>query len=197
MENTITKPVTITQVMEYLFCPRFIYFMECLQIPQREGLRFKVKKGRELHEQKSRINKDYLRKKIGCIDKKNNIYLSSDKYRVRGILDEIVWLDDGTAAPLEYKFAEYKERIFMTQRIQLVLQAAMIMENYGIEVNRGYIVFIRSKNYMKRINLADKDFDDVIKIIDRVLYIIENGYYPKRTESKRKCIDCCYKNICV
>lgn len=183
--------------MEYLFCPRFTYFMECLQIPQREGLRFKVKKGRELHEQKSRINKDYLRKKIGCIDKKNNIYLSSDKYRVRGILDEIVWLDDGTAAPLEYKFAEYKERIFMTQRIQLVLQAAMIMENYGIEVNRGYIVFIRSKNYMKRINLADKDFDDVIKIIDRVLYIIENGYYPKRTESKRKCIDCCYKNICV
>ena len=38
--------VTVSDALEYLFCPRFIYFMHCLGIAQREERRFKVQKGR-------------------------------------------------------------------------------------------------------------------------------------------------------
>ena len=67
--NMATKAISVTPslVMEYLFCPRFIYFMECLNIPQHEERRLKVQLGRKVHETKQQINKDYLRKKIGCI----------------------------------------------------------------------------------------------------------------------------------
>ena len=34
--------VTTSILLEYLFCPRFIYFMNCLCIPQNEDKRFKV-----------------------------------------------------------------------------------------------------------------------------------------------------------
>ena len=41
-----------------------------------------------------------------------------------------LFLDDGTAAPFEYKFAEFKDTIFQTYQYQLVLHAIMIRENY-------------------------------------------------------------------
>ena len=48
--------ITISDVLEYLFCPRFIYYIHCLDIPQYEESRFKVIKGREVHDEK-RITK--------------------------------------------------------------------------------------------------------------------------------------------
>jgi CRISPR-associated exonuclease Cas4 len=56
--------VTASVLLEYLFCPRFIYFMNCLCIDQNEDKRFNVLKGREVHEGKVRANIDYLRKII-------------------------------------------------------------------------------------------------------------------------------------
>ena len=38
--------ITPSIVIEYLYCPRFIYFMKILNISQNEDRRFKVTKGR-------------------------------------------------------------------------------------------------------------------------------------------------------
>lgn len=191
------RSVTPSLVMEYLFCPRFVYFMECLKIPQHEEKRFKVQQGRELHETKTRINKDYVRRKIGCIDKEIAVYLSSARYRIRGILDELLYLDDGSAAPLEYKFAQYREQLFNTYKMQLVLQACLIIDNYHKPVSRGFIVFTRSKNRILEVPICDADIRRSQKIIDTILTIVETGLFPGKTAAKTRCIDCCYRNICV
>ena len=44
--------VTASDILEHLFCPRFTYFQDYLQIPQHEEKRFKVQKGRTVHENK-------------------------------------------------------------------------------------------------------------------------------------------------
>ena len=38
---------------------------------------------------------------------------------MRGIVDEVLFLDDGTAAPLDFKYAEYKDWTFKNYRIGL------------------------------------------------------------------------------
>lgn len=48
MEATATS-ITITHVLEHLFCPRFTYFEHVLAIPERQENRWKVQKGREVH----------------------------------------------------------------------------------------------------------------------------------------------------
>ena len=196
-DNFSQVSVTPSLVLEYLYCPRFIFFMECLNIPQHEELRFKVQLGRQVHQQKRNINKDYLRQKIGCIKKELSVYLSSSRYHVRGILDEVLWLKDGSLAPLEYKFAEYKERLFKTYKTQLILQALLIMDNYQQPVNRGFIVFVRSRNHLLPLTVTEQDFRRAEKIINRILEIIQFGTYPQKTRFTSKCVDCCYKNICV
>ena len=92
--------ITISDVLEYLFCPRFIYFMYCLDIPQHEEKRFKVLKGREVHEIRRLTNIEYTRKKLNCIRKERDIFIASNENRIKEIVDVVLFLEDGTAAPL-------------------------------------------------------------------------------------------------
>lgn len=189
--------VTASVLLEYLFCPRFIYFINCLCIKQNEDKRYKVLKGREVHEGKQGVNIDYLRKRIGCVSKEMGVYMISEKYHIRGEVDEVLALSDGTMAPLDYKYAEYRETIFRTQRYQSVFYGLLIKENYGKEVNRGFICYVRSKNLLKEIQIAERDFIDLQAMIAEIIDITQKCYYPKGTKFKAQCIDCCYRNICI
>lgn len=195
----VVEPIFITpsEVIEYIFCPRFIYFMNCLDIPQHEDFRYKVLKGREVHEDRSKINKDYLRKKIGCINKEINVYLASPSLHLRGVIDEVLFLSDGTLAPLDYKFAEFDDHVFQTHFIQSALYGLLIRENYEKQVDRGFICYVRSNNYLKELKFLEEDFQKAIQIVRNVFEIIQKNYFPPRTKSSNRCIDCCYKNICI
>lgn len=192
-EETI---ITISDVLEYSFCPRFIYFMHCLDIPQHEEKRFKVVRGREVHHEKMITNPDYLRKKLGVVKKEMNVFIASKRYHIKGIVDEVLFLDDATAAPFEYKFAEFRDTVYQTYKNQLVLQALMIRENYNINVKKGFLCFTRSNNRIEQVDFTEKDFQRSIETVQKILDIIEKGYFPEKSKYKNKCIDCCYRMMC-
>ncbi|MDM8552454.1 CRISPR-associated protein Cas4 [Desulfobacterales bacterium HSG2] len=189
--------LTPSEIIAYLYCPRFIYFTFCLGLDEHEEKRFKVLKGREVHKDKTKINKAYLRKRIGVTEKEAEVYLSSEKLHLRGIVDEVLMLDDGTMAPLDYKFAEYKQREFKTYKTQSLAYGMLISENYNRPVRKGFLVYTRSKNKLVDIEFRQKDIDGVQKIIEEMLLIIQKGFYPKKTSSKAKCDDCAFRTICV
>ncbi|MGB2842190.1 MAG: CRISPR-associated protein Cas4 [Halobacteriota archaeon] len=189
--------ITVSDVMEYLFCKRFIYFMYCLGIPQHEEKRYKVLKGRALHEAREKVNKSYIRKKLQCVRKDVAVYLVSRKYCLKGEVDEVLFLNDGTAAPLDYKFAEFKDTIYRTHKYQSALYGLMIADNYDVEVNRGFVCYTRSNHLVKEVKLSDKDFGRAIALVNAVLDIIQKGFYPDATKYKARCVDCTYRNICV
>ena len=182
-------------MLEYLYCPRFTYFEYVMDIPQNEGKRYKVDKGRTIHEVARKRNQAYLRKKIGVMDKQCDVYLSSSA-GIRGIVDEILFLNDGTAAPLDYKYAEYKDKLFKTYRFQLIFYARLIADNFNVPVNRGFIVYTRSNNKLVDIDITDEDYVKLEKIIKEIQDVIYGCRYPKPTSTKRRCPDCCYRNIC-
>ncbi len=74
--------ITPSIVIEYLYCPRFIYFMKVLNIAQNEESRYKVTKGREVHRYKELTNIDYLRKQIKVTEKLREQDLYSDRYNI-------------------------------------------------------------------------------------------------------------------
>ena len=182
-------------MLEYLYCPRFTYFEYVMDISQNEGQRFKVEKGRNIHEKVRKTNSEYLRKKIGVKDKKSDVYLSSP-LGIRGIVDEILFLNDDTAAPLDYKFAEYKQKLFKTYRFQLIFYARLIKDNYQVPVTRGFIIYTRSKNKLVEVPIHEKDFDELEIITKGILNVIQRCKYPQPTKYKQRCSDCCYRNIC-
>lgn len=187
--------LTASDLLEYLFCPRFTYFERCLHIPQHEEKRFKVEKGREIHEERTKINPTYLRKKIGCISREFSVYLASpDGWK--GVVDEVLELDDGTMAPLDYKFAEYSGKTFYNHKVQLAYYGSLIKHHYGKEVKKGFIIYTRSKNKLVEVPIAENDYTRLKEITSEIQDVIKTGKYPKPTAYRQACLDCCYKNIC-
>ncbi|MDI9475401.1 MAG: CRISPR-associated protein Cas4, partial [Bacillota bacterium] len=122
--------ITPSEIIEFLYCKRFIYFMKCLGIRQYEEKRYKVQKGREIHEKREKENREYLRKKLGVVSKEVSISLVSNRLKTRGKVDEVLTLEDGTMAPLDYKFAEYDDIVYSTYLTQVVMYGLMIEEIY-------------------------------------------------------------------
>jgi len=187
--------LTPSHIIEYLYCPRFTYFEYVLGIPQYEEKNYKVVKGRELHDQKLERNKDYLRKKIGVASKWLDQYLTNGY--LRGKIDEVLLLDTGFMAPLDYKFAEFKDRIFDTYRQQLICYAILIEDNFQKKVDKGYLVYVRSKHELVEVPISEEDKELVRKSINSIQEIMENNHFPKATKYKRRCLSCTYRNICI
>ncbi len=184
-----------SQIIEYLYCPRYTYFEYVLRIPQNEEKYFKVMKGREMHELKLARNKEYLRKKIGARKKWLDQYLGTEG--LRGKVDEVLELEDGKLAPLDYKFAHWKEKVFDTYRQQLYCYALLIEENFGKKVERGFLVYIRSKHKIVEVEIPDSAKATVKTSIGEMERIIGENFFPKATKYKRRCVSCTYRNICI
>lgn len=187
--------VTPSEIIEFLYCPRFTYFMKNLMISQYEENRFKVQLGREKHLDKKNQGINQIRKRIEGISKEEEKYLISKKYCIKGIVDELYKLKDGSYAPLDYKFAEYKDKEFDTYKIQMALYSLIVEELYNTKVNKFYLVYLRSKSLLKEVEFDGKLRKKALKAIDDHKKVLQ-GYYPKATSSKARCIDCCYRNIC-
>lgn len=186
--------LTPSHIIEYLFCPRFTYYEYVLCIPQFEDRKFKVLKGREIHDQKLEQNKEYLRKRIGVVGKMTDQYLTNE--HLRGKIDEVLFLNDDSLAPLDYKFAKFEDRIYDTYRTQLECYAVLIEDNFHKEVNRGYLVYTRSANKLVEIPIGQIAKDEVRQICIEVNAVIQDNFYPKATRYKQRCLDCTYRNIC-
>jgi len=189
--------VTPSEVMEYLYCPRFTYFLNVLKIRQYEEKRYKVQKGRDVHQQRLDQNRDYIRKKIPMLKKDRNVYLSSDVLHVRGIVDEIIYLQDGSLAPADYKFTIYQPYLYNTHKIQTALYALLIRENYQKPVHTGYIFYLRGGSKMHEVAITSQIEREARSSVAAMLEIILEEQIPKRTVCRVRCADCCYKNICV
>ncbi len=187
--------ITPSDIIQYLYCPRFTYFEHVLRIPQYEEKSYKAMRGRRLHESKSNINKNYLRNRIGVKEKYQEQYLTN--HSLRGKVDEVLRLDDDTMAPLDYKFAQYKDRIFNTYKTQLFCYAWLIEENFSAEVNRGYLVYTRSKNKLIEVPVSKNAKEKVKQAAKEIIAIINANRFPKATRYKKRCTSCTYRNICI
>jgi CRISPR-associated exonuclease Cas4 len=187
--------LTPSHIIEYLYCPRFTYFEYVLAIPQYEEKNYKVMRGRELHDRKLEENKDYLRKRIGVKDKHLDQYLSNDF--IRGRVDEVLHLNDDSLAPLDYKFAEFKDKIYETYLTQLYCYAWLIEENFEKEVNKGFLVYTRSKNKLVEVSISAEHKQLVKKAAQEIEKIIGENIFPKATKYKKRCLNCTYRNICI
>jgi CRISPR-associated exonuclease Cas4 len=186
--------LTPSHIIQYLYCPRFTFYEYVLGIAQHEEKNYKVMRGRELHDQKLEQNKNYLRRRVGATDKYLDQYLTNGL--MRGRIDEVLVLADGTLAPLDYKFALYEDRIYETYRTQLYCYAWLIEENFDKNVTKGFLVYTRSSHKLIEIDISPENKTEVKMAAEAIFAIIDKNFYPKATKYKTRCLNCTYRNVC-
>jgi CRISPR-associated exonuclease Cas4 len=190
-------PLMVTHVLEHLYCPRFTWFEYVLAVPERQGRRPLVQKGRQVHEERRRINPTYLRKKLGAVHREFDVPMASRSLGVRGSVDEVLTLADGSMAPFDYKYAEYNGRVYANQKAQSALYGLPIQETFGVPVRKGFLCFVRSGHRVVELEHTVEDYAEVEGVVREVLEVIQTGVFPPATKWKSRCRDCCYRNICV
>lgn len=152
-------------------------------------------KGRDIHALKMVRNKEYLRKRIGVKNKYQDVYLTNNS--LRGKVDEVLTLENGNMAPLDYKFAKYKDIVYNTYKTQIYCYALLIEENYNAQVKEGFLVYVRSNNKIVKIEITENDKQKIRYTISEIVKIIDNNIFPKATMSKKRCVTCTYRNLCI
>jgi CRISPR-associated exonuclease Cas4 len=190
-------PLTVTHVLEHLYCPRFTYFEYVLGVPERQERRALVQKGRQVHLERTKINPSYLRKKLGVVERRFDVPMASAGLGVRGSVDEVLTLDDGSMAPFDYKYAEEPKTVYHNQKVQSALYGLLIAETFGVPVRRGFLCYVRSNYRVVTLEFTEADFAEVRAVVAEVLSVIQTGAFPEATRWKARCADCCYRNICI
>ncbi len=190
-------PLTVTHILEHLYCPRFTYFEYVLAIPERQERRPLVQMGRQVHEERKKVNPGYLRKKLGVVQRQFDVPLWSRRLGVRGAVDEVLTLEDGTMAPFDYKFAEDPGQVYHNQKVQSALYGLLIQEVFGVEVRRGFLCYVRSAHRVVTLEHGAADYAEAEAVVREVLAVIQTGLFPRATKWKARCKDCCYRNICI
>lgn len=187
--------LTPSHLIEHQYCPRYTYFEYVLCIPQNEQKYGKVLRGRRIHDQKLERNKDYLRKRLGVVARTDDCYLTM--LGLRGIIDEVLELEGGRFAPLDYKFAVWKDKVMPTYRLQLTCYALLVEANFPGKVTSGYLVYTRSKHKVVEVPIGTAERAAAHKLMEDTHRVIAESIYPKATRNKRQCVTCTYRNICV
>jgi len=195
--TAVAASITVTHVLEHLYCPRFTYFEYVLAVPERQERRWKVQKGRDVHRWREQVNAQYLRKKLGVVARRHEVPLYSAALGVRGVADEVLTLADGSMAPLDYKFARAPAKPFRNQRVQSALYGLLIRETFKVPVQRGFLCYTRSKNKIVEVTFTDRALAEAERVVREVLEVIQCGYLPRATNRQARCGDCCYRNICI
>ena len=189
--------LTPTHLLEYSYCPRFTYYEFALGVPEFQEKRFKVQRGREVLEERKRLNPKYLRKTLGVTRREMDVELHSAEHHLKGRVDEVLWLDDGTAAPFDYKYSEWKGRVYLNQKVQSALYGLMISAVYGLPVSRGFVCYTRSNHKVVEIALDREAYARALGELHACLDVIQAGVYPPETDYPARCPDCCYRNLCL
>ncbi|RMG10475.1 MAG: CRISPR-associated protein Cas4 [Planctomycetota bacterium] len=186
----------VTRVLEHAFCPRYTYYEEVLRIPQRQEIRYKVLEGRKVHARRERTNRGYKRKRLGVIEKLEDVALSSETLRLYGRIDEALRLADGTAAPLDYKFSPMpdKPRDYVVH--QATAYALLLEETWGLPVRAAYVYYLREPRGHHRIETTPRRRASTRKLIRAMRSVREQACLPEPTRHRSRCRDCSFRTIC-
>lgn len=186
--------LTATDLMNYLYDPRIIYFIHVLKVPQ--ATTTKELEGRKKYEDfevKSKRNK--IIKELPYLPKMYDLYLSSAKHRILTKVDCIaVDKKKNEAYPIQVKYSLKPRTLYRTQKFQLIMEAMLVEEELGYKVPYGFIKFLRSGDFVK-VKITEVLKEELIEIFSEIESIIQSEKLPKGTKDKKKAIDNCYRNI--
>lgn len=180
-------------IMNFCYCPRIIYYEHVLKIPQ--ATTKKELKGREKYNEfkkKSRRNK--IIREFPKLRKIYDTYLRSDKLGIATKLDCVVFDDSKNEGyPIQIKYAKKPIGLYRQHVLQVILEAALVEEQFAYSVPYGFLKFLLSGNIVK---VETHDKSKLFACLEDIKRLIRIESFPNPTTYKKRCVDCCYRKIC-
>jgi CRISPR-associated exonuclease Cas4 len=188
----------ITDIKQYAYCPRVVYFERVMHA--RAIMGSQQEQGREEHfhleaKEKKRKAALWASSEFDTAEKVFRLELSSEKLRLRGILDLLLKVRN-ELVPVEYKNMRCdKGRAWSHHKYQLTGYALLLEDSYGKSVLRGLLEYVPEElALLVPITPEMKKF--TVEILKRIDHIVERQYLPPVTVPISKCFGCEYFWVC-
>lgn len=184
--------ITVTDVVEHAFCPKFTYYGHVLGLEQFEEKRGTVQSGKKMHKRHEETNAFYI--PHGLRGKKIiGLKLYSKKLGLVGKIDEAIESENEITI-IERKYSDHIT-LGDTLKVQLGLLAMLLEENLAKPVKIGIIVFTKERREAVTVIIDNSIREKALSMLDGVKEIIKTGKSPKSNFDGR-CLNCCYRKVC-
>jgi CRISPR-associated exonuclease Cas4 len=184
----------VSDVKQYIYCPRIIYFYYVLPIPRR--VTKKMEYGRLEHIEIMHLEKRRKLKAYGILEGSRDFHvpLHSPRLGLNGLLDMSITTSKGEIYPVEFKHSISKKGLH--QKYQLAAYAMLLEEASQKSVRYGFLYLIPTKTVVG-MEITVSMREHVKKILSAIRKIIVNERIPGYIRSKARCTDCEFKNYCA
>jgi len=184
--------LTITDIVENAFCPKFTYYELVLGLKQYEGKQGSVKAGRAYHERHSTTNLTYMPKKTRG-KKLTELQLFSKSQLFSGKIDEALEIP-AEIIIIERKYSDHTT-VGTTMKTQLGLLSILVEEALGKRVRKAIVIFDRTRRREIQVNITEEIRNLALSILQRTKETLTSGTCPPAHYSNR-CLTCCYRKVC-
>lgn len=182
---------TVTDLKQYHYCPRILYYHRCLPDIRPVVMKMEIAIRRHTDEPKRALRRTMNIDGLENADRHFDVPLLSTNLRLSGQVDELIW-HNGLIIPVDYKLSRKAQDHF---KIQLAAYAMLAEEYYQIQAKFGLLYLIQAKKTVK-INISSQLRQKVTQTLNHMAQIMEKEKMPPPPESVHPCLECEFRRFC-
>jgi CRISPR-associated exonuclease Cas4 len=182
---------TITDLKQYAYCARILYYQACL--PDVRPMTYKMQAGVDAHERERKRAERRSPGMYGDLDGEHrfDVPVQSAALGLTGQIDEVV-ITPTELAPVDYKLAQ---RVGDHFKLQLAAYALLLEETFRTTVRRGFIYLMTSRK-THEVKITPKLRQQVQQALAEMHAIVEREQMPAPTDWRQRCADCEFRRFC-
>ncbi len=182
---------TITDLKQYVYCPRIFYYHACL--PDIRPVTYKMKAGIEAHaDEPKRAARRSLERFGGPQGEREfEVAVQSAVLRLSGQVDEVI-LTGAELIPVDYKLAHKAGYHF---EVQLAAYALLLEESRQVTISRGFI-YLMPERKLVEVPITPKLRRQVQKALQDMHEIARAERMPPPVDWRQRCADCEFRRFC-
>ena len=190
--------LTVSDVKQYLYCPRVLYFNYVLPVERRTTR--KMDFGKEAHLEFERLERRrrYSAYDLDHAERLFRVQLDAPRLGLTGVLDLALAVGGPgggrTYIPVECK--EFTDRVFLNHKYQLVAYACALEETFHRAVPFGFVYLLNIKKAVA-VDISDGQRAWVRDVIRRIRRLIVRQTWPPPASKAGRCVDCEFRRMCA
>lgn len=182
---------TVTDLKQYDYCPRILYYHRCLPDIRPTVTKMEVAIRRHEDEPKRALRRTMHLEGMENAERRFDVPLVSTRLGLSGQVDELIW-HDGAIVPVDYKLARKAQDHF---KLQLMTYALLAEEHYQTQIKFGLLYLIQARKTV-RVTFSSQLRRKVVESVAQMRRIAEMETMPAPPDSIRPCLECEFRRFC-
>jgi len=195
MEEEERVPWRVTDLKQYVYCPRILYYHACL--PRVRPVTYKMEASVEAHAAEDGREERRSLRAYGLQQGERHFHvpLVSERLGLRGEVDMVIETGEGKgreAIPVDYKLSTRAGEHF---QLQLTAYAMMLEDAWGVPVKRGFLYYLPLRR-AEEVRITQQKRTQLDEALRTMAAILHRELMPPATRRRTRCVACEFRRFC-